>query len=254
MPYSSVYYNDTTKPLICFFNDKKLTDNGTIPLDGRFNTVLVGQSPYVQWVYTDLDYYVQQSRVPYTNETSVTPRFDDSRYRTPSCVVDANLTQGIYDQEWKNAIQLWKDGKIDTIIITSWNEYVERTEIEPHYDKTANNTDPYFLYNKTKDYINQIQQLTAASYLKSHFNETVGLIYESEDQGIQTINGFNYSHDQIYYIYSDNLLAEWALKPYEPQISNEINKSIQSYNIPPSNFFEVLFGNQSPSTFLTLTH
>lgn len=163
VPYSSVYYNYTTKPLICFFNDENLTDNGTIPRDERFNTVLVGQSPYVQWVYTDVNYYVQPSRVPYTNETSVTPRFDDSRFRQPSCVVDANLTQGIYDQEWKNAIQLWKDGRIDTIMITSWNEYVERTEIEPHYDKTSYNPDPYFLYNETKDYINQIQQPAAAS-------------------------------------------------------------------------------------------
>jgi hypothetical protein len=165
VPYSSIYYNYTTMPLICFFNDENLTDNGSIPLDRRFNTVLVGQSPYVQWVYTDLDYYVQPSRVPYTNEISVTPRFDDSRYRTPSCVVDPNLTQGTYDKEWENAIKLWKDGRIDTIMITSWNEYVERTEIEPHYDGTANNTDPYFLYDKTKDYINQIQQFAEQEHL-----------------------------------------------------------------------------------------
>ena len=248
VPYPSVYYNYSSKPLICFYNDPKyvpgLTPNGTVPPDKRFNTTLVGQQNYTQWTYNDLDRYDKPSNVPHANEISVTPRYDDSRLnRTQSCVVDANLTKGIYDQEWKNAIQLWEDRKIDTIMITSWNEYKERTEIEPHYDGTANNTNPYFLYNETKYYINQIQQLAAASYLKSHFNETVGLIYESEDKGIQNTSGTNYSHDQIYYIYSDNLLAEWALKPYEPQISNEIYNRIQSYNIPPSNFFEVLFGN-----------
>jgi hypothetical protein len=162
VPYSSVYYNYSNEPLICFFNNANLTDNGTIPLDGRFNTVLVGQSPCAQRVYTDVNYYVQPSRVPYTNEISVTPRFDDSRFRTPSCVVDANPNQGIYDQEWENAIRLWKDGKIDTVLITSWNEYVERTEIEPHYDKTAYNPDSYFQYNKTKEYISQLQQLAGA--------------------------------------------------------------------------------------------
>jgi hypothetical protein len=158
LPYSSVYYNDS-KPLICFFNNQDLTPKGRIPLDERFNIVLVGQSDYVQWIYTDLNYYVKPSRVPYTNQTSVTPRYDDSHVRYPNCTVDLNLTQGTYDREWENAIQLFKEGKIDTILITSWNEYPERTVIEPHFDATAYNQDPYFLYNKTKDYINQIHQL-----------------------------------------------------------------------------------------------
>ena len=127
-------------------------------------------------------------------------------------------------------------------MITSWNEYPERTEIEPHYDATACNQDPYFLYNKTKNYINQLHQLSAVSYLKGHFNETVRLVYESEDKGNQIISGFNYSHNQVYYIYSDNLLATWAIKLYEPQICDKINQTIHSYNIPQSRFFEVLFG------------
>jgi hypothetical protein len=156
VPYSSIYYNHDSKPLICFFNDENLTDDGAIPSDGRFDTVLVGQSPYVQWVYTDLNCYAKPTESPYTNQTIVTPRFDDSRFRKPSCVVDPNLTEGVYDQEWKNAIQLVKDGKVNIVMITSWNEYVERTEIEPHYDATAYNHDPYFLYSKTKDYINQL--------------------------------------------------------------------------------------------------
>ena len=85
-------------------------------------------------------------------------------------------------------------------------------------------------------------QLAAANYLKSHFNETIGLVYESEDNGTQVINGTIYNRSQIYYIYSDNLLAEWALKPYEPQTSDKINQTIQTYNLLPSDFFEVLFG------------
>jgi hypothetical protein len=164
LPYSSIYYNYTNKPLICFFNDPDnvpgLTPNGTIPFNEmRFNTIVVGQQNYVQWVYTDLNCYVKPSRNPYTNQTSVTPRYDDSRVRTPSCIVDPNLTQGTYDNEWQNAIQLWQDGKIDTIMITSWNEYPERTAIEPHYDATASNQDPYYLYNMTKDYIKQVHLL-----------------------------------------------------------------------------------------------
>ena len=238
-PYSSFYYN-YSKPVICFFNNQNLTDKGNIPLDegARFNTILVGQQPYTRWIYTDLNPY--DYREHGQNQISVTPRYDESHLpdRLGHVVVDSDLTQGVYDREWENAIQLWKDGKIDTILISTWNEYPERTAIEPHIDATAINHDPYLLYNKTKDYINQIQQLAAASYLKSHFNEAVGLVYESEDKGIQNISGTNYSHDQIYYIYSDNLLATWALKPYETQISNEINQTIQSNNIPPTMVLE----------------
>lgn len=47
-PYSSFFYNDS-KPVICFFNNQNLTDNGTIPLDERFNTITVGQQNYTQW-------------------------------------------------------------------------------------------------------------------------------------------------------------------------------------------------------------
>lgn len=91
----------------------------------------------------------------------------------------------------------------------------------------------------------------AVGYLKSHFNETIGLIYESEDIGIQTISGLNYTHNQIYYICSDNFLAMWALKPYEPQISIKINQTIQSYGIKQSWFFEVLVGKTIPLNIST---
>lgn len=91
----------------------------------------------------------------------------------------------------------------------------------------------------------------AVGYLKSHFNEAVGLIYESEDIGAQTISGLNYTHNQIYYIYSDNLLALWAFKPYETQISTKINQTIQSFGVKQSGFFEVLFGKTIPTNIST---
>jgi len=164
-PYPSIYYNDS-KPLICFFNNENLTDNGNIPLDARFSKpVLVGSSDSVQWIYTDLNSSIDFSRVPYANETSVTPRFDTSHIQgRPVSIIDPDLTQGIYDREWENATHLLENGKINTILITSWNEFPERTAIEPHYDATATNKDPGYLYNKTKDHINQIRQARACAH------------------------------------------------------------------------------------------
>jgi FtsZ-binding cell division protein ZapB len=154
--FPSVYYNHENEgPLICFFNDGNLTHNGTVPKDERFNAILVGQESYVQWIYTDLNCHVEPTSNPYTSQTSVTPRYDDSRVpgRNPNCTVDANLTGGTYDSQWENALKLLEEGKIETITITSWNEHPERTAIEPHVDATAENPDPWFLYNKTRDWI-----------------------------------------------------------------------------------------------------
>jgi hypothetical protein len=87
------------------------------------------------------------------------------------------------------------------------------------------------------------QKSLAVTYLVDHFREDIGLIYESEDGGIRaTVDKTAYHYNQTYDIYSDNLIAKFALKPYEPQISQKITQTIQSYQLPPSDFFEVLFG------------
>ncbi|MGE5532900.1 MAG: hypothetical protein ACM3UN_00975 [Bacillota bacterium] len=90
------------------------------------------------------------------------------------------------------------------------------------------------------------QKDSAINYLKGHFNESLGLLYESEDAGTRVVNGTAYRGNQTYFIYSDNLLAEWALKPYDPEMSDRINQSIASYYQPSSKFFEVLFGSKIP--------
>ncbi len=155
--FGSFYYEEEGKPLIFFFNNDSLTPNGVVLLDSRFETVLVGHESYVDWLYTDLVFDSHPVREPRSREVSVTPRYDESRLDRPkSIMVDVSLSQGVYDEEWKNAIRLWQEGKVDTIMITSWNEYPERTAIEPQKDKTAPSRDPYYLYNLTKEYIRQV--------------------------------------------------------------------------------------------------
>ena len=163
-PYSPFYYNDS-KPVICFFNNQNLTDNGSIPVDERFNTILVGQQNYTQWIYMDLNPY--DYRDLGQNQISVTPRYDESNLsdRPGHVVVDSDLTQGVYDREWKNAIQLFRNGSVNTILISTWNEFPERTAIEPHHDATAVNQSTDFLYGKTKYYIAQIRHPTSPSLL-----------------------------------------------------------------------------------------
>ena len=238
-PYPLFYYDIEEKPVIYFYNNQNMTDNGNFLTDPRFTVITVGQQSNSTWTYLD-----DANSLPHTNQVSVIPRFDDSRLnRTQNSQIDPDLSQGIYDQQWQRAIQLWKAGEVNIIMVTSWNEFPERTAIEPHYDATAKNTDPFFLYEKTKTYVNQIHRLAAANYLKSHFNSDIKLIYESEENSF-SLNAPEYHLNQVYYLYSDNLLAANAMKPYDPEISAQINKTIESYDLPSSDFFEVLFGKK----------
>ena len=59
---------------------------------------------------------------------SVTPGFDDSHLldrKTPRIVERRNAA--VYDEQWSNAI----DTGADWIVVTSWNEWWENTEVEP---------------------------------------------------------------------------------------------------------------------------
>ncbi|MCW3996861.1 MAG: hypothetical protein NWE98_12025 [Candidatus Bathyarchaeota archaeon] len=152
--YPSLYYYKGSKPTICFYNDDNLTSHGKILPDARFNTIIVGQKPYSQWIYTNLnklDYRALGDR-----QVSVTPRYDESNIleRIGNVRVDVYLNESTYYKQWENALQLWENGEIDTILISSWNEYPERTAIEPHIDATAVQPDHYYLYDKTKEYMN----------------------------------------------------------------------------------------------------
>ncbi len=87
----------------------------------------------------------------------------------------------------------------------------------------------------------------AVDYLVSHYNPQVGLIYESEDKGVHWLRrveypNYNCSYQRTFWLYSDNLLAAYALQPYAPEISKKVNGTINSYDLPPSNHFEAILG------------
>ncbi len=87
----------------------------------------------------------------------------------------------------------------------------------------------------------------AVNYLLEQYNPELELIFESEDSGTHWLKQVNYpdfrwGYNQTYWLYSDNLIAAYALEPWAPEISAKIKKSIYSYKIPKSNKFEALIG------------
>ena len=87
---------------------------------------------------------------------ALAPRFDDEHFR-PGGVppYDPNPTRGWYERQWRWVLE--HRSKIKIIAIYSWNEFHERSAIEPHNDATAH-TGPYHLYNLTKHYIQELRQ------------------------------------------------------------------------------------------------
>jgi len=157
--YPQIYFNYPNKPLVCYFNHPYLTPNGQIPENDQFLSITVGhhyEDYCVDWAFDHITPH-WRGPVPHNRTYSICPRYDDSRLnRTPYYVIDPNYTQQIYLREWRNALGFAKENKIELILINSWNEFNERSMIEPHKDATAS-VDDFFLYNATKQYINELK-------------------------------------------------------------------------------------------------
>jgi hypothetical protein len=159
------------KPIIFFYNGQVLTNNGDFPKDDRFIVMTVGHSEYVDFWYDDIRNYIPTHE---RDQISVLPRFDDYwqfelGLRDHVNIIDRYYTEGLYQSQWERAIKRANEHSVRWITIATWNEYPERTEIEPHYDNTAWNKDPYYLYNMTRDYINQLHGLTAFADSKASY-------------------------------------------------------------------------------------
>jgi len=87
--------------------------------------------------------------------SSVTPGFDDSHLldrRTPRIIERRDAA--VYDEQWSNAIETGADW----IVVTSWNEWWENTEIEPgerygrlYLDRTRHWSDVFKAWSQTRE-------------------------------------------------------------------------------------------------------
>jgi hypothetical protein len=86
---------------------------------------------------------------------------------------------------------------------------------------------------------------SAVSYLVSHYDPHVGLLYESEDNGTHWLGSGTYRN--TYWLYSDNLEALHVLNKYSPAIAENISRTYNSYEFPRDTLlFGTLFGENIP--------
>lgn len=164
-PYPSIYFSFQDKPLILFYNSEDLLERFT--LDDRFTVKISGHESYAEWIYNHYEGYEPWKtwsktnyEIPKCRVYPVSPRYDDYYVRFPNYTVDRDYRLGIYKMQWENAIKSVREGKTDIITVCSWNEFPERTQIEPCYDRDSFNGDPYYLYNLTKNFIAKLKGLT----------------------------------------------------------------------------------------------
>jgi hypothetical protein len=125
--------------------------------DSRFEAKIIGHNSYADW-YGWVPSPADDSIIPsiWNRSFCIEPRYDNSfilnRSETNDTFVrDQDHSAGLYEQQWNKAIEYSRNGQIDFILIYSWNEYHERSQIEPCFDSTsAFANQSHFLFDRTR--------------------------------------------------------------------------------------------------------
>lgn len=181
--YSDIWLNDSGsgKPFLFWMNADDLynkTVQDEAKNDSKFETRFLGQANYSDWMtWTPYRWGGATCAFqPSMNEfMCVMPRYDErglspDRLRCSDPYLngsDGSYTDPLnglplYDKQWEEVISNASAGKIKYVGIATWNDFTERTQIEPCYDNTsAYKDDPFFLLNKTKYYISMLKDSEA---------------------------------------------------------------------------------------------
>lgn len=165
IPYSRWYFNWEGKPLLLFFNPMYPTYSNS-----SYTVRTIGNRPNaVNWTFWNApaQYFDSQGGtgvnasndegnpvISKDGEVTVVPRIDsfynyEFGYQAGYLMFDPTLSQGLYQEQWNYVLSRSSDVKL--VLIYSWNEYHERTAIEPHYDYTYGGS-PSYLLNLTSYY------------------------------------------------------------------------------------------------------
>ena len=253
--YPNIVLKDETSgtPYLFWFNP---LDPYGINLNDSFVNEVVGNNPYVNvtlWRAPDkyLQGYQNQNMSNYegdpnissTGIVSIIPRYDDKGLfetggRSSYMQFDVSYNQGLYQSEWNYVLN--QSSSANMVLIYSWNEYHERSAIEPHYDDTNSSVSPFYLTDLTKYYVTKFEGASpqanftfqgvsfncknALNFYSSELNTSLGLmsvtpkgttIYLSDDQALD--------YNALLKLY-DETGNSTALT-----LANQINFSIQSY-------------------------
>jgi len=153
--YGNEFFDLNGKPLVCWWNSDVTNTSESrqrIGNDSRFSARIIGHHDYVDWYawrpcsVDDEDYPITLPKLSKDGFTCIEPRYDDSHIGRSS-TFDDDYSEGVYDRQWTWALK--QGSNLSIIAIYSWNEYHERSQIEPH---TTNGTRVLLPFTKTYQY------------------------------------------------------------------------------------------------------
>lgn len=173
-PYRSNYVYLDGKPLLTVFNTPN-PESEHPPSTNLFTIETVGNAPspvdWYLWSAGNITHPATGMKVISTQQNfnptisadgyvSVTPRFDDSllynsHCRSGSLVLDQNYTLGLYQNQWNYV--LGHKSSVSLVVINSWNEYFERSFIEPAVSYTNPTQNPYNLLDVTQAFVQELE-------------------------------------------------------------------------------------------------
>lgn len=152
-PFNNLAMHWQGKPLLLSFN-APWSDAGRLPWNDSFTYRLVGSSPNsVDWYFwvgmnfldasggnAQPQNYASDPTISGDGEVAIAPRYDDyylwSAGERPGFMrFDYRMSEQMYSAEWHYV--LGQKSGVRLVLLYSWNEYHERTAIEPHSDFTA---------------------------------------------------------------------------------------------------------------------
>jgi len=164
-PYNGIWFRVNNKPLLTWMETTNMTNppenREAIHSDDRFVNRIIGYSSWVDW-FGWFPHSYSSSKVPKLSDldggfTSIVPRYDDHRLcENRNTIVDVDYSEGLYKAQWDKALKWIKQGRCKYVCVATWNDFTERTQIEPCFDLTSFTDYPFYLSDLTREYIQQL--------------------------------------------------------------------------------------------------
>ena len=242
------------EPYLFWFNP---LDPYNVESNSSFENIVTGNNPYVNltfWLAPKSFLQGEQNQIMSNYEgepnissdgiVSIIPRYNDyalynSHERNSYIQFDVSYNESLYQNEWNYVLN--HSRSINMVLIYSWNEYHERSEIEPHYDSSNSSISPFYLTNLTSYYVSKFQNrsISQPSFMipSLDFNITTALNFYSTDLNTSLGLMSETPHSSTIFLADDQALDYIALLDLSKgtsnssalAIANQINSSIQGY-------------------------
>jgi hypothetical protein len=244
--HRSKYFELQGKPLLLSFNLAYPPKD-----DSRFTTRWMGHPPNpVDWIFWSHPLRIENGCA------SVIPRLDNHFLPNGTLELGVNMTQGLYERQIDAVIREYRKNPddIEVVLFYSWNEYHERTQIEPHNDYN-NDLPSTYTYNVTKNHIQTLRGVFAGKDVPNVTIEerlSLGMRYLTETQFVESLGLCKESqvNPNTIWLANDNIYTYYLFIRNGSPLANSIRDKLDEYGYWSNGKAELIL-NRTIDTFRT---